>query len=54
MPVPYEAALHVTMTGNATAGMAALTAKIGATDNATKRLIKSMELIAPKLRARHE
>ena len=36
MPIPYEAALHVTMTGNATAGMTALTAKIGEADKATK------------------
>lgn len=46
MPVPYEAALHVTMTGNAMTGMAGLTAKIGEADKATKGLMRSFELLA--------
>lgn len=46
MPVPYESALHVTMTGNAMAGMSALIAKINEGDKATKNLVKSLELIA--------
>ena len=37
MPVPYEAALHVTMTGNAMTGMSALTAK-GSKANGLKAL----------------
>ena len=44
--VPYEAALDIKMTGNAMAGMTALTAKINDADKATKGLIRSLELIA--------
>jgi hypothetical protein len=43
MPVPYEAALHVTLTGNAMTGMSALVAKINEADKATKNLGRSLE-----------
>jgi hypothetical protein len=46
MPVPYEAALHVTMSGNAMTGISALTAKIAEADKATKELVHSLELLA--------
>ena len=45
MALPYEAAIHVTMTGNATAGMAGLTAKINEVDRATKGLTRSLEML---------
>jgi hypothetical protein len=46
MAVPYEAAIHVTMTGNAMTGISALTAKIAEADMATKGLVYSLELLA--------
>jgi hypothetical protein len=46
MATPYEASLHVTMTGNAMQGMAGLVGKINEADKATKNLVKSLELMA--------
>jgi hypothetical protein len=45
MPVPYEAAIHVTMTGTAMSGMQGLIGKINEADRATKNLVRSLELL---------
>jgi hypothetical protein len=47
MANPYQAAIQVTMTGNAMVGMAGLVGKIAEADKATKGLVKSLELWRP-------